>query len=491
MPLGLLLALSGCASGMLHPLPARDCPGATPTGLACSGHGSCFGRERGPPFAPLCICEKLYWGANCTERLLNPFPPNEVERREKWTQARSVACGADRFAASCEGCVAQLSANASLNDKKASCRGECRLRNAQYGCGLPALPAVHRIADEAGVPLVDLHLLLRPSLTSQLRLSVTAELIPAAVSRLCRFRPFRRAGMRASPPQIAGSSLQPPHPSNRSLDSAPEVGVCFSGWLGVSVAEGGKSLADGLIRPLRARVLLALTYHAADGCNSVETCELAKRLHALQPFSRVSLSPMLSLERLVEAMEGLPHWRQVLRAYNSGRVRCSKTHNWRNASDGPPYRCVDIYLGNTIFAPVLGSARLHVLRQLHDIRRCLSVISEDEAARGGRSYERVVHSRLEFIWLAPHPPLQLLHSAATWIPSGEDYYGGINDRHAVLSRAAAEVYMRRWDMILNGGIMRIDRQLRQGVISNGLSLQDENYVAALLRYFHLPIRRFP
>ena len=52
---------------------------------------------------------------------------------------------------------------------------------------------------------------------------------------------------------------------------------------------------------------------------------------------------------------------------------------------------------------------------------------------------RVVFSRLEFWWLRPHPPLRLLHPSVVWLPSGEDYYGGVNDRHAVLNRSAAQV----------------------------------------------------
>ena len=51
----------------------------------------------------------------------------------------------------------------------------------------------------------------------------------------------------------------------------------------------------------------------------------------------------------------------------------------------------------------------------------------------------MVHTRLEFAWLRPHPPLSALHPAHVWVPAGEDYYSGVNDRHAVLSRAAAEV----------------------------------------------------
>ena len=223
---------------------------------------------------------------------------------------------------------------------------------------------------------------------------------------------------------------------------------------------------------------------------------------------------MLELGWLVRTMEALPHWPAVLRAFGSrnrsrlgggarrtaGKVRCERNPLWnasRSAAGGParsgnPYRCSGIFLGNSIFAPVLhglctawaphghrmsiacaphahrvynacaphhvqvlGAARLHVLRQLHDLRRCLTLVGEREAATGV-PYTHVIHSRLEDVWLRPHSPLALLPvreadgREAVWIPSGEDYYGGINDRHAVMSRAAAEFYLRRWDYVING-----------------------------------------
>ena len=241
--------------------------------------------------------------------------------------------------------------------------------------------------------------------------------------------------------------------------------VCFSGWMGVSVANGGGSLASHLIRPLQAETLLALTYHPSDGCDSMESCRVAERLPALKPYAATAMAPMLPLPRLLEIMEGLPHWPAIMRAYSRGgsRVHCERASNESASSltgfGGPsPYRCKGIYLGNTIFAPVLGSYRLHVLRQLHDIRRCLGLPTSREAAAGWM-YDRIIHTRLEFVWLRPHPSLHLLSPHAVWIPSGEDYYGGVNDRHAVLSRAAAEVYMRRWDLIADGTILKLDHQL--------------------------------
>ena len=221
---------------------------------------------------------------------------------------------------------------------------------------------------------------------------------------------------------------------------------------------------------------------------------------ALRPFVAADLQPMLTLRHLTQIMEGLPHWDTVRAAYSQpGAVSCER-HN--NASDmggssstnlingGQTYKCRGIYLGNTIFAPVLGSAKLHVLRQLHDIHRCINLIGRTELSLG-HAYDRIVHTRLEFVWLRPHPPLSLLEQHAVWIPSGEDYYGGLNDRHAVLSRAAAEVYMRRWDLIVDGSIMKIDPQLRAGAVTNGISFQDENLVARLRQHIQFPLRRFP
>ena len=71
-------------------------------------------------------------------------------------------------------------------------------------------------------------------------------------------------------------------------------------------------------------------------------------------------------------MEALPHWPEILRAYGSKNrtwrqmpkhVRCERNPLWgtaKNPAGGNAYKCANIYLGNTLFAPVLGSARLLV-----------------------------------------------------------------------------------------------------------------------------------
>ena len=48
-------------------------------------------------------------------------------------------------------------------------------------------------------------------------------------------------------------------------------------------------------------------------------------------------------------------------------------------------------------------------------------------------YDRFVITRSDFIWLCPHPPLSVLDRSAIWFPNGE-HWGGLNDRHLVVSR---------------------------------------------------------
>ena len=66
----------------------------------------------------------------------------------------------------------------------------------------------------------------------------------------------------------------------------------------------------------------------------------------------------------------------------------------------------------------------------------------------GRRYERVMFTRLEMEWLAPHPPLDLLDAKYIWVPTGEDNTG-VNDRHWLANRADAEGVFRRWDALVS------------------------------------------
>jgi hypothetical protein len=268
--------------------------------------------------------------------------------------------------------------------------------------------------------------------------------------------------------------------------------VCFPGWLGVNVPDAGESIRRQLVVPLGADVLLALTYAASDKCRDEASCRVNDRLRQLQPFSAVSLTPMLSIPQLVERMEGLPHWRRILKVYRSrlSKTRCFRRTGWSvNNITSSPYECTGTYGGNTIFAPVLGASHLSVLRELHDVARCLELVSSHEKQRGAQ-YERIIQSRIDLVWLAPHPPLHMLGRDAIWIPSEEDY-GGLNDRHAVFSREAAEVCMRRWDYIVDGRVLQIDWQLGQGVVRDPYWQNSEHYLESVAHWANLRVRRFP
>ncbi len=62
-------------------------------------------------------------------------------------------------------------------------------------------------------------------------------------------------------------------------------------------------------------------------------------------------------------------------------------------------------------------------------------------------YDRFVVTRSDFVWLAPHPPLSILNRESLWVPDGE-HYGGLTDRHLVVSRDDAVPALSLIDDIL-------------------------------------------
>lgn len=145
--------------------------------------------------------------------------------------------------------------------------------------------------------------------------------------------------------------------------------------------------------------------------------------------------------------------------------------------------------GVNVWAPVLGNGNLSVLRELHDYSRALALMqSHERLSRRGIAYTRVVFSRLEYEWLADHPPLSLLplgdDGQSMWLPSG-GVSSGVNDRHALMSRAAADVYFRRWQLLLSPNLFeRIPERI---VLNEG----PEVLLMALLHASQLRVRYFP
>ncbi len=247
----------------------------------------------------------------------------------------------------------------------------------------------------------------------------------------------------------------------------PRVAVCFSGWLAVRIPKRGATARRHLVDVLNADVFVAGTFLPSDACavqhaQSEQRSEcLLRRLHALRPFARTRIDEMLSIDDL--------------------RRRITQSPNWASVSSS--FRSTSTFGGVNVWAPLLGDRNLSVLRELNDYSRAIRLVGEHE--RGvGRRYERVCFSRLEYHWLAPHPPMALLQSGMVWLPSGGTS-GGINDRHALMDRAAAEVYFRRWELLFAPDLMQ--RLARRAVLHEG----PEQLLLEWVRVSHLRIRYFP
>ena len=159
--------------------------------------------------------------------------------------------------------------------------------------------------------------------------------------------------------------------------------------------------------------------------------------------------------------------------------------NWPRVVAG--FRTDATHQGINLWAPLLGDGNLSVLRELHDYSRALALLDAHErTARGGRRYRRIVFSRLEFEWLADHPPLRLLPTGGgqVWLPSG-GVSSGVNDRHALMSRAAAQTYFTRWELLMSPRLF--DLIPERVVLRDGPELLLE----AALRAAKLRTRYFP
>jgi hypothetical protein len=62
-------------------------------------------------------------------------------------------------------------------------------------------------------------------------------------------------------------------------------------------------------------------------------------------------------------------------------------------------------------------------------------------------YDRFVITRSDYMWPFKHVDLDLLSPSQVWVPDGE-YYGGVTDRHTVLSRHNIEEYLNIFNMMV-------------------------------------------
>ena len=198
------------------------------------------------------------------------------------------------------------------------------------------------------------------------------------------------------------------------------IAVCYAGWMNVNVPERGATARRHLGDVLGADVFLAGTFFSK-GQFATKNCKgkcLLKKVAGLAPFTSTRMDPMLSRRDLLRRIQRAPHWEQIRRNFT-----------WA------PH-------GLTIWAPVLGNPSLSVLREQHDLSRVLDLLEGHERSRGFR-YERVVWSRLEYDWLANHPPLAVLPLGVIHVPPDQT----MSDRHAVMDRLHADDYFRRWELL--------------------------------------------
>ncbi|KAL1518864.1 hypothetical protein AB1Y20_003141 [Prymnesium parvum] len=211
------------------------------------------------------------------------------------------------------------------------------------------------------------------------------------------------------------------------------VAVCFSGWVRKSIPAAGAHARRHLVDPLAADAFLAATFSPGEcGDDPTGGCVLP-RVRRLRPFAAVDLQPMLSLAQLQQMVSRSPNFPLARAAYAT-------------------LRADDNFNGLNWFAPVLGHSRASVLRELHDYSRSYAQVAAHERARG-REYEWWVFSRLEMVWLAPHPPLSLLDARMVWVPPRS--FIGVNDRHAAVPRRHAGVYFQRWELLMSAELLDV------------------------------------
>lgn len=62
-------------------------------------------------------------------------------------------------------------------------------------------------------------------------------------------------------------------------------------------------------------------------------------------------------------------------------------------------------------------------------------------------YDRFIITRSDYLWVFKHPKMELMDPKDLWVPNGE-CYGGITDRHAILSRHNVEEYLNIFNMMV-------------------------------------------
>ena len=261
------------------------------------------------------------------------------------------------------------------------------------------------------------------------------------------------------------------------------VAVLVGTWLNVSLDLA--NFRTNLLHPLKADLHLQLTYRPeVDNCNSSITCRVEERFSHLGTIAGLYVEQQVTEMQLLAMLKASLHWPK-LQAWYADAGGCKKVKGPK-----PHYRCPKIpENGNSFMAPIFGNPKLNVLRQIYLQSLVFQRLKEYEAHRGVQ-YKMIVWSRLELQWLAPHPPLYTLSFAScpVWTQIGEDY-AGLNDRHAILTREIAPIYIGRWDAIFDGRLFDI---YQHSISTHTCPHQSsERYLATTLAHYNVSHCYFP
>lgn len=243
--------------------------------------------------------------------------------------------------------------------------------------------------------------------------------------------------------------------------------------------------------------------------------QVLEGISALAPFASASVIRMPRPFELRAELKKSGHWEDFkVQASKGGSGR----FNWQDPAYDDPRMWVPIMM-----SPALGNPNGNTLQEFHYQSRCINMINTYERMGGldgaaaatasgggvggasslvlgrrdlvgspharpaGMRYERIMFTRLEMEWLAPHPPLSLLDPKYLWVPTGEDNTG-VNDRHWLANRADAEGIFRRWDALVSGAFHEIffaTSMVRPAFMSS------ETYNKLHLQYRKVGVARFP
>lgn len=241
--------------------------------------------------------------------------------------------------------------------------------------------------------------------------------------------------------------------------SGPLVAVIFSGYLKISIPERGATARRFLVEPLAADVLVAGSYNRTTDCGGGPHYEcLWEGLQGLEPITWRALSPKLTTQEIGALLNASPHFQTIVKAFQPTRTFHGIT-NWtpllgsqrartlgcarvRLVAPTTPWVRRDAIAHRSLTLCALATLAADMIHQIRDYSLLLDLVERSEETRGQR-YERLIFSRLEFVWLASHPPLSFLDPQHVWVPYGSPR---MNDRHVVMNRSHAEVWCRRCEI---------------------------------------------